>query len=175
MSGAFTLSAHAVAIRRDHGTLALFLRVARSRSGIYVVFAAGQERPGHDPHSSWHRDGRVHHKSFKGEFMRRRRQPLDASFTGTEPFITTSTTRASAPLLPDCQPGQFSSVIEVPAQALGDAPSGTQVDVQLVGPNTEPTAPTFEHVLLQRAVIADGQPYGQPAIAVFVYNVLLTR
>ena|SRR3989442_5627086 len=50
---------HAVAIRKDDGTLRLFLRIVRAPSGIYVVFAAGQDRPGilkkaYNPHSSWH-------------------------------------------------------------------------------------------------------------------------
>src|SRR5207244_4294592 len=103
-----------VAIRRDDATLALFLRVTRSRSGIYVIFSAGQDRPGHDPHSSWHQDGRVHHKSFRREFMRTKRQPLD-SFVGAEFFITTSTDRASARHLPDCDPTEFDRVIEISA------------------------------------------------------------
>jgi hypothetical protein len=43
---------HAIAIRREDGTLALFLRVVRNpNSGIYVAFAAGQERAGHDAHA----------------------------------------------------------------------------------------------------------------------------
>ncbi len=86
------MSTHAVAIRRGDGTVALFLRVVRSLSGIYAMFAAGQHRAGHDPHSSWHRDGRVHHKSFGREFTRRYRQALGA-FAGAEPFITTSVSR----------------------------------------------------------------------------------
>jgi hypothetical protein len=100
------VSTHAIAICWDDGSLALFLRVGSSPSVIYVVVAAGQERAGHDPHSSWHRDGRVHHKSFKREFRGSQKRALD-SFTDdiVEQFITTSTNRGDAPYLPESAKG----------------------------------------------------------------------
>jgi hypothetical protein len=165
------LRTHAIAIRRADSTLALFLRVVRSTSGIYVVFAAGQPRSGHDPHASWHVDGRVHHKSFSHEvFPRRRRQPL-GSFSGVEPFVVTSTTRADTPYLPDCNPSDFDAVTEIPVDFLNDPPTGTQVHVELLGPGAQPVLLPFEHRLLQRAVIDDGTP----TIAVSIYDVPIPK
>jgi len=162
-----SVSAHAVAIGREDGTLALLLRVVRSPSGIYVIAAAGQERKGHNPHWSWHSNGRVHDKSFGRPFNRRRGQPLDG-FTGVEPFVCTGTTRADAPLLPDCYPREFDGVMDVSARLLNDLPSGTQVHVELLGPGAEPAVLRgLVWRLLQRFVITDGTP----AIAVSFYDV----
>jgi len=159
------LTKYAIAIQREDGTLVLFLRVVRSPSGIYVVFAAGQDRPGHDPHSSWHRDGRVHHKSFEREFIRRRGQAL-ASLIGTEPFVTTSVTRDAASHLPHCDPVKFDSVVEIPAQLLNDPPNRTQVHVELLAVDAVPAVPVFEHRLVERSVINDEMP----AIGVSFYD-----
>ena len=159
---------HAVALRREDGSLALFLRVNRAPSGIYVVWAAGQHRPGHDPHSSWHRDGRVHHKSFNREFQRSRRQPLGPGFTGAEYFLQTNVMRGSAGL-PTCDPAEFDSVFTVPTVLLGDVPSGSDVYIELLGPGAEPAAPLFEHRLIDRARFNEEIP----TIAVSFYDVRL--
>jgi hypothetical protein len=165
------VSKNAVAIRGTDGTLALLLRVVRSPSGIYVVFAAGQHRKRHDPHTSWHRDGRFHHKSFDREiFERRKRQPLEG-FVGVESFITTSTNRTDAPHLPACDPAEFTNVMEVPITVLKEAPHGTQVHVELLGPESEPVVPTPGHRLIQRHVVADENP----RIAISLYDVSIPR
>jgi hypothetical protein len=135
-----------------------------------VVFAAGQDTPGHDPHSSWHVDGRVHHKSFNREFERFRKQALDDDFAGVELFVTTPVTRVRARSLPDCAAARFDSVMEVPVEALDEAPHGTRFHVELLGPKAEPAEPDpiFDYRLVQRAVIDDGRPeiaisaYGRP-------------
>jgi hypothetical protein len=158
---------HAVAIRRDDASLALFLRIVRSPSGIYVVFAAGQARPRHDPHSSWHRDGRVHHKSFGREFTRGYKQPL-TGFAGADHFVTTSTSRDAAPNLPDCAPARFNDVIEVRIALLRPAPQGTQIDVSPFAAGAGPVAPAVPHRIVSQSVIVDGDP----RIAVTIYDVL---
>lgn len=162
---------HAVAIRRDNGSLGLFLRIVRAPSGIYVIWAAGQERQGHNPHTSWHHDGRFHSKSFGEMFTRwRQRQQLDA-FAGVEPFITTSLTRLDPPGLPDCDARQFDSVMEVAGHILSPPPNGTQVDVQLAAAGAVPAPPVFNSPVLQQRVIEDGAP----AIVVSIYNVQWDR
>jgi hypothetical protein len=103
--------------------LALLLRIVRSSSGIYVVFAAGQGRQGHDPHVSWHRDGRFHSKSFsRMNFPRRQRQQLD-TFQGSEGFVGTSVARGETPFSPDCDPQAFDEVMEIDATALNERPN----------------------------------------------------
>ena len=156
------MAAHAVAIRDDDGRLHLFLRIVRAPSGIYVVFAAGQVRPGirgkaYDPHSSWHRDGRVHEKSYDRTWMRRRRQPLD-SFNGNEPFVTTSVDQESAKKLPACDPTEFVTVMEVPLSFLDVIPKGCQFHIDLVAPGTKPPAVGFRHEVLRRWWLSDGVP-----------------
>lgn len=133
------MTAHALATRHPNGELRLFLRVVRAPSGVYVVFAAGQHRPGHDPHSSWHRDGRVHQKSYARTWIRRQRQPLD-SFGGAEPFIATSVDQMPAAGLPECVPTQFATVMDVSLGVIDVTPGRQQVHIDLVAAGAAPPA-----------------------------------
>jgi len=160
---------HAIAVRDVDSRLRLFLRISRAQSGIYVVFAAGQLRQeaggrAFNPHSSWHRDGRVHAKSYNRPWNRRQRQPLD-SFEGAEPFIATSLDQAVAGL-PTCEPGQFENVMEVPVELLDGSPGHRQVHVDLVGPGAEPPPLGFTARLLRRWPLL-----GTPTIVISLYDV----
>jgi hypothetical protein len=158
---------YGVTIQRTDGSLALFLRVSRDQSGIYVMFAAAQGRPRHDPHSSWHSDGRVHHKShYRMMQPFQRRQPLGPSFAGSEYFVQTSVTRDGAPSLPTCDPAAFDSMMIVPLDMLNPAPNGTQIHVELLGPGATPASPIFQWRLMQRALFENGIP----TIAISFYN-----
>lgn len=160
---------HAIAVRDVDSGLRLFLRISRAPSGIYVVFAAGQLRQGvggkaYNPHSSWHRDGRVHVKSYNRPWNRQQRQPLD-SFEDAEQFVATSLDQAAAGL-PTCEPGQFESVIEVPVKLLCGNPGHRLVHVDLVGPGAEPPPLGFSARLLRRWPLP-----GAPTIVISLYDV----
>lgn len=160
-------SRYAVATERADGSLALFLRVHRAPSGIFVMFAAAQDRPRHDPHSSWHRDGRVHHKSYKRMMQPfQRRQPLDASFVGAEHFVQTSLTRDWVPSLPTCDPAAFDRVMRVPLEQLNPPPNGTQLHVELLGQGAAPAPLIFASRVIQRGLFEDGLP----TIAISLFN-----
>ena len=132
----------ALAARHAHGPLRLFLRLVRSSSGIYVVFAAGQQRPGvgrkaYNPHASWHRDGRVHQKSYNRTWTREKRQAL-GNFAGSEPFVVTPTDQMVVHSLPECVPPEFDSVMEVDVDKLGTNGACHHVNIDLVAESTDP-------------------------------------
>jgi hypothetical protein len=139
-------TSRAVAIQRRDDTLGLLLRVVRAPSGIYVVFAAQQDqkfkRGVFNPHSSWHRDGRVHNKSFDQARQREQRQRLDA-FTGAEHFVRTGWPEGRARLLPSCDVTQFSTTMVVPEATIDDAPTGAQIQVDLIAPGGTFPTPMF--------------------------------
>ena len=74
----------AVAVR-DRNDLFLWTRLRRAAgTDIYYVLPTGRE---HDPkwkkwnpHGSWHKDGRVHHKSFNRKIFPSEQQKPDAQF-----------------------------------------------------------------------------------------------
>ncbi len=156
------MKAYAIAARHEDGRLRLFLRVVRAVSGIYVVFAAGQQRPGigrraYNPHSSWHRDGRVHHKSYDCGWMRQRRQGL-VGFTGAEPFVSTSVDQLVVPVLPECNPSEFSTVMEVPVPLLDTSPGRQQISVDLVAEGSVPPTIGFGERTLKRWWLTGDRP-----------------
>src|SRR5438094_5111571 len=75
--------AYAIAVPDDANLwLVLWVKVSQRRD-VYVFYPHGDTR-GCDPHTSYHRDGSMHSKSFGEKFPMQRRQPLDDSFTGSE-------------------------------------------------------------------------------------------
>jgi hypothetical protein len=161
---------YALGVRHRDGRLHLFLRVVRAPSGIYIVFAAGQHRPGigrkaYNPHSSWHKDGRVHHKSYDRPWIREKRQGLDG-FRGAEPFIVTSVDQMLASGLPECNPAEFTSVMEVPVGVLDVTPGHQQVHVDIVAPGSVPPTSGFGEYPLMSWWLSDGSP----SIVVSVYK-----
>jgi hypothetical protein len=83
----------AVAVR-DGDELFLWIRLRRAAgTDIYYVVPTGREDERDwkkwNPHGSWHRDGRVHHKSFDKKMLPvEERQKPDARFEGTYNLIT---------------------------------------------------------------------------------------
>ena len=156
------MTAHALAARHHDGSLHLFLRVVRAASGIYVVFAAGQRRPGigrksYDPHSSWHHDGRVHHKSYDRALMRQRRQSL-SGFAGSEPFITTSVDQMVVPQLPECNPGEFTTIMEVRVALLDVTPGRQSICIDLVADESMPPTVGFAERTVERWWLGGDSP-----------------
>src|SRR5215831_3067689 len=114
----------AIAVR-DGADLFVWIRLRRAaRTYIYYVLPTGRE---HDPewkkwnpHGSWHRDGRLHHKSFDKKLLpAEQRQNPDDEFKGTHQLIN----RGIASDEPrafgvSCDPTKFSEVVEIPVGIL---------------------------------------------------------
>ena len=90
----------AVAVR-DGEELFLRVRIRRAARGgdIYYSLPTGRSAPEWkkwDPHGSYHRDGRSHHKSFDRKALVRQSQKPDFGFKGWWPFIVISAERNDA-------------------------------------------------------------------------------
>lgn len=144
---------YAVAIRQD-SKLWLALWVRRSQKGDIFVLKP-QSASDWDPHTSYHRDGRVHSKSYgKVVFPPNQRQPLTPAFRGTELLVIYAGfgTRSVGA---ECDPVTFSGIVEVPSGLLGV--SDGVVIVDLVEPGCEPVECYREIVL--REYFREGIPW----------------
>lgn len=159
----------AVAVRWPSGELGLFWRVRRSPSGIYQVFCALQDEAridgrAHDPHTSWHTDGRFHSKGYDRVWHRQRRQRLDA-FTGAEPFISTSADQMLSAGLPICDFADFDEVLEIGRDVIDPAQGRQQLHLDLSEPGVAP----FAHGLGERPVVRHVLQDDVPSIVVTLY------
>jgi hypothetical protein len=64
----------AIAVRHPDGDLRLFWRIRRPKREIFLVFVARQDYDREagiaaDLHTSWHKDGTVHHKSYNRKWV----------------------------------------------------------------------------------------------------------
>jgi hypothetical protein len=163
----------AVAVR-DQNDLFLWTRLRRAAgTDIYYVFPTGRE---HDPewktwnpHGSWHATGRVHHKSFKKEFLRAQRQKPNAEFKGTHNLITRGIASGEARSfgLP-CDRTKFSEVMEIPANILSQkCPDyATHMSVDLCEPGLQPLLMGGREKILCQRIFDDAIPH----ITVTVYS-----
>lgn len=110
-------SAYAVAVR-DGGNLWLCLRIKRSAKGdCYVCFPLAGAHV--NPHASYHRDGRVHHKNHNYAAHVRKKQKPDSSFQGAENILVTPLSATHARGTNSIsRPEQFSDVFEIPIECL---------------------------------------------------------
>jgi hypothetical protein len=123
---------YAVALR-DGADLWLTLWVRRSPKGdVYVLTPRGDK--GWNPHTSYHRNGNFHMKSYNNKFFVQKRQPLTGSFRGTEHLGLNAGHAKRVGAI--CDPKDFSGVIEVAPGILG--PKHGSVAVDLVEPGCEP-------------------------------------
>jgi hypothetical protein len=124
---------YAVAVRDGSG-LWLTLWVRRSPKGEFFIMVPRKDR-GWDPHTSYHRDGTLHMKSFGSKVLTQKRQPLTDTFRGTEPL---GVHKGHGPkgVGAICDPAAFSGVLEVEPSVLGPRDGGVLVD--LVEPGCEP-------------------------------------
>jgi hypothetical protein len=150
--------------QHQDGSIRLFLRIIRRlHSGIYIVFAAGQNHPGikrkaYEPHSSWHTDGRVHHKSYDRILLPpEKKQRLDA-FKGAERFVATPVDQMLACTLPECKPEKFIGVMEVAVSSLDVTPGRQQLYVDLVELGSMPLPIECGERLLVRWWLNDAAP-----------------
>ena len=114
-----------------------------------------------NPHGSWHRDGRLHHKSFDQKiFSAEPRQKLDAEFKGTYNLLT----RGIASDEPQafgvrCDPTKFSEIIEIPAGILSPKHYWTHTSIDVSEPGLKPLLMGgAEEILLQR-IFDDAIPH----------------
>lgn len=162
LSGEFR---YAVALR-EGADLWLTLWVRRSRKDeFFVMIPRGTE--GWDPHTSYHRDGTLHAKSYGQKFPSpMKRQPLTGAFTGT---VHLGSYAGHAPKSEGaiCDATAFSGIVEVPSGVLG--PRHGVVTVDLVEPDHEPHdhpwAQIYERAVFRHAlpwvVITVGRPLGE--------------
>jgi hypothetical protein len=123
---------YAVAVRDNDLWLTLWVR--RSRKGEFFVMVPRNDR-GWDVHTSYHRDGTFHMKSFGHKGLSKKLQPLTSTFRGTEHLgaqLGYGPKRVGA----ICDPAAFSGVVEVAPDVLG--PRHGSVVVDLVEPGCEP-------------------------------------
>jgi hypothetical protein len=129
---------YAVAVR-DVNDVFLFLQIRRNWKGEFALIWRGHERPWDDipwnPHTTYHRDGELHHKSFDKEFGEQQLQNPDAAFTGSRQLTQT-------PLFPGggralnvpLDPTKFNGIFEIPDHQLrsrlrGEPSSSISIDL----------------------------------------------
>jgi hypothetical protein len=157
---------------RDGADLFLWIRLRRAaRTDIYYVLPTGRENDLEwkkwNPHGSWHRDGRLHHKSFDQKIFPAERQKPNAKFKGTYNLIT----RGIASDEPRafgvcCDPTKFSEIMEIPAGILSPKHYETHTSIDVSEPGLKPLLMSgAEQILLQR-IFDDAIPH----ITVTVYR-----
>jgi hypothetical protein len=127
---------YSVAIR-DGKNLWLALFVRRSKRGeIYVV--RPQIDPDWNPHSSYHRNGKFHLKSYGRESFPKFLQKPDQNFKGV---VSMGIEAGFGKSLPGavCDPAIFDGVVEVPGGILGPRWGAISVDVVQPGRQPPPT------------------------------------
>src|SRR5262249_33810119 len=129
---------YAVAVRDEDSNLWLTLWVRRSQKGDVYIFMPRGDRDW-NPHTSYHRDGMLHSKSFDHKLLpQQKRQRLDGVFRGTE-HLGGFGGHGPKGIGAVCDPGAFSGILEVPPGILG--PRDGTVVVDLVEPGREPAVP----------------------------------
>jgi hypothetical protein len=157
---------------RDGADLFLWMRLRRAATGVYYVLPTGREYDSEwkkwNPHGSWHRDGRLHHKSFdQKEFPAEQKQEPNAAFKGTHNLIT----RGIASDEPRafgvrCDPTKFSEIMEIPAGILSPKHYETHTSVDLSEPGLQPLLMGGGEEILSQRVFDDAIPH----ITVTVYR-----
>jgi hypothetical protein len=139
---------YAVAVQED-GSLWLPLWVKRNKNSEFFVFHSRSDPTWRTPHTSYHKDGRFHSKSF-GDRARtiKMLQPPTGAFCGT---VQLGIYAGHSPLEGIiCNPAEFTSVVKVPSGVLG--PAKGVVIVDLVEPGCEPLPalyPVSQHQIFQ--------------------------
>jgi hypothetical protein len=133
---------YAVAVR-DGAGLWLAMTVRRDPKGDVYVLYPRQEG---NPHASYHPDGTFHYKADDSTMMSKQCQPLTEKFKGSEHMGMFAGHFEDVGA--DCNPANFSDVLEVPSGILG--PHDGFVAVDLVEPGCEAKGELGQKVLLTR-------------------------
>lgn len=150
-------SRFAIALEKD-SVLFLALWIRRAPKGdIYVFYPHGSH--GGNSHSSYHVDGRYHHKGYGHKRPIRRGQPLNKHFSGIEHLGSFGGfgPKSNGAI---CIPDSFTSVMQVPDKVLGPRHGLVNVDLLEQGgtvPDIHVCLPN-QHAVLQR-VFDDATPW----------------
>ncbi len=137
-------SRYAVAVR-EGDDLWLTAWVTRAPKGdVYVLIPRNDGD--WNPHTSYHRDGTFHSKSFNHKMSSSQRQPLTAAFKGCE-HLGMNAGHGPKSVGAICDPAMFTDVIEVPPGTLG--PRDGYVAVDLVEAGCDPLE-LYNPVILTR-------------------------
>jgi hypothetical protein len=137
---------YAVAVREADG-LWLVLWIRRSpEPAVFIMHPTGESE--RDVHTSYHRNGTLHMKSFDRIAIRSyKRQPLTASFQGTE-HLGAESGFAPHGVGAICDPADFTGVVEVPFGVLGVVAGSISVD--LVEPGKATTWIPWSQVVMRK-------------------------
>jgi hypothetical protein len=109
----------AVAVREgDDLWLVLWVRRGRKNGDLEFFVMVPRTKRGWDPHTSYHRDGKFHSKSFNRKHLVQQRQPLTGTFRGTE-HLGAYGGYGPKSVGAICDPSAFAGVVEVPSGILG--------------------------------------------------------
>jgi hypothetical protein len=148
------------------------LRLRRAAgTDIYYVVPTGREQDPKwekwNPHGSWHKDGRVHHKSFNKKFLPAERQKPNAEFKGTYNLITRGIASDEPRLFGvPCDPTKFSEIIEIPVGILSPKHYETHMSVDVSEPGLQPSLMGGSENILSQRIFDDAIPH----ITVTVYS-----
>jgi hypothetical protein len=143
---------YAVAIE-ERPDLWLTLWIRRNWKGEFFVMRPRRDREW-DSHTSYHRDGNLHIKSYGDTVLQRKNQPLTGTFRGNEDlgFYAGHGGKGVGAI---CDPTVFSGVVKVGPGVLG--PRHGEVKVDLVEPGHEPMA--FPGTIVVEQVFRDFVPW----------------
>lgn len=153
---------YGIVVLRGDGDKRIFGRVRRSMSGEVFVLWAEDESPenlsrGSNPHASYHRDGRLHAKTYDRANSVRKLQTPSGSFSGTQPLNATNADRALSPTLPALVRA-FDDTFEIPVHLLTGQQSQA-IAVDLVEPGAAPIRVTGRDRVVAEKVFRDAEPW----------------
>lgn len=150
---------YAIAIR-DSGDLFLMFSICRSAKGdVYVNFNKRDTK--HDPHSSYHVSGELHHKGYNKILLPiRDKQTPTSSFKGTETIITTSIRKGDARAWNVLiNPEDYTGIMEIPDKIITPV-FGYQFSVELVEPGLTPWVSEYQYArVIQQQIFKQGVPW----------------
>jgi hypothetical protein len=156
---------YAVAVRDEE--LYLFLHVTRNPKGeifAMIPMDSPEERQLWDPHASYHKDGRHHHKSYDQAFWIRQGPKPDSTFQGIK-WLLSRPIAAHEPRKFNvrCEPEKFDQVFEIPVDRVRPESYRTAIDIDIAGPHAEerirPSNLTDINRIIQQEIYKDAVPW----------------
>ena len=147
-------STYAIAIR-DGADLWLALWIKRSAKSEYFIFHPTADG-NWNPHSSLHKDGTFHMKSYDKVMLEPRRKQPPSAVKGTEQLGAYSGFGPKA-VGAICDPADFTGIFEVPQRVLGPRNGMVTVDLMEPGSGAEPLMHPAEEV--SRHCFNDAPPH----------------
>jgi hypothetical protein len=148
----------------------------RAPTSTYVLPTGREDDPEWkkwNPHGSWHRDGRLHHKSFNKRLLPAEpRQEPNAEFKGTHQLIMRGIALDEPRAFGvTCDPTEFSDVVEIPVGILSPKHYETYTSIDVSEPGLQPLLMGGTEEILAQRIFDDAIPH----ITVSVYRWALAR